>query len=487
MIYGIMGQEPLSEEMLLECIRTSRECGNQRAEGYALDSLADLERNDGRHEAAKEHYEEALELARSLGEMTLSTLALLGLADLERIAGRRDSAESLARQALASAEERDSTYERAQAHATLGRIARSAGDLGKASLLLEKACEMFERAGAQRELAEALYLFADALIPQRSSRRTLRQALEALPALVESLGYDSFLARVAGEMPEAARYAVSRRVHVEFYRRLARVPVPAAPEPITEPAQEGALPAVDVKALGTVEVSIGGHLLTAPEWQSEKSRELLLLLMFCGKPLRRDEVVSALWPERGGRPSISAFHTTVHRTRRALYPECIVESGGLYMLNDKGTFTSDVQRFRASLRRARAAANEAQGLTELSRAIGLYGGAFAPAVDAEWADLIRLQLEEQFVEAGSRLSRGLMEGGQYSEAASVYDRMLEVDGLNETACYGAMECQLALQNPSQAAVMYRRYRAALEAEIGQRPGPAVERLHEKVLKAARFR
>ena len=482
MTYANMGHHQLSREVLTEAVRTARESGNKRAEAYSLDTLADVERDAGEAPSARSRYREVIELATELGEMTLSSLALLGLADLDRIAGDRESAERLARRVLVSAEERDSTYEQALANLVLGRTATAAGDLDPAVLSLSSSCDLFERSHAFRELAESLFTLATALIHVRYSRLLLKRTLTRLPEVTQAIGYDSFLEKHARESPDVLRYAISRHIHADYYRDLMKRSSGLPAEPVQKPERTGGLPVVEVVALGTLEVSVDGRLLAPADWQSEKSRELFLMLLFGRSPLRRDEIVSTLWPEKGGARSVSSFHTTLYRARKALYQSCLIEESGSYRLNPAGAFRSDVQRFQAAADAVRKLHPADEGyVTELRRAVEIYRGPFASTVDAEWADDLRRILDERFLELAGRLASALVEGGQYADASDVYERILSSDPLNEPACYGAMKCQLALHNPEAADKMYRRYRSIVEAELGQKPGEAIEELHRRAV------
>jgi LuxR family maltose regulon positive regulatory protein len=486
MAYWNMGQEELARELFVECIARAREGGNRRAEAYALDSLADIHRQCGSLAESAGMYQEVLDLAAELGEMTLSTLALTGLADLERQQGYLLNAERLARQALAAAQERGGEYEEALARLTLGRAEHSRGDHLGAVKSLVPAQELLERAGAKKELAECLLFLADALIPLRSGRPRLRRALERIPVLVEAIGHDSFLVRHVSRTPALLQYAISRRISTAFYRQLLRkcraseeTGAPASTS--RAPALE--LPTVNVVALGSIDVTLGERHVLSTQWESEKSRELFLLLLTTGRALRRDEIASYLWPDTDRSRSVSAFHSTIHRVRNALYPECIVELGRMYRLNPSGVFECDVTRFQALLKKVRGARSE-ESHRLMSDAISVYAGPFAPSLDSEWADGLRRQLEETFVEIAGRLAGNLFQDGEYLKAIEIYQRILASDPLNEPACYRALKCHLALGNQEAAATMYRRFRALLDAELGQQPSPAVERLSEEIIQAS---
>jgi len=487
MAYGNMGHDQLARELFTECIAKARESGNGRAEAYALDSLADIDRMSGLFAESATKYREVLALSADLGEMTLSSLALTGLAEAECQLGHLLQAETLAKQALAGAEERGGEYEQALAYVALGRIARVRGNPRDAVVSFNTAVGLFEKAGATKELIESLLLLADALLPIRSSRLLLRATLERLPSLVETLRYDSFLVNQVSQMPAVIQYAIARRINPQFYRELLRktsLP-PTIEGPLHDGGDTASMPRVEVATFGHVEVSVDGRRISNTEWESEKSRELFLLMLTASRPLRRDEIIGALWPDHGGARSISAFHSTLHRIRRALYLESIVESGGQYQLNPIGRFDSDVAQFRALATKLRTVSSEPQEYERLLvQTVTLYTGPFAPALDSEWADDLRRQLEARFLETAATLANRLFGEGDFLAAISIYERILSCDPLNEPACYRALKCHLALGNSEAAATIYQRFRSLLEAELGQEPSPAIKALNEEMLRVA---
>jgi DNA-binding SARP family transcriptional activator len=288
-------------------------------------------------------------------------------------------------------------------------------------------------------------------------------------------------------MPALLQYAISHRISPGFYKQLFKKSAVSKEATPLSPASDStgrslALPSVDVLAFGGMDITIDGRTMSSVEWESEKSRELFLLMLTTGRALRRDEIASALWPDTERARSVSAFHSTIHRIRKALYPECVIEFGGLYQLNPAASFQCDVTRFQALLKKARDRRGE-ESHRALSDAITLYRGPFAPSLDSEWADDLRRQLEERFVEMAGRLAGKFFDDAEYVEAIEVYQKILSCDPLNEPACYKALKCHLALGNFEAAATMYRQFRALLDAELGQAPSLAVEKLSEEIIRA----
>jgi LuxR family maltose regulon positive regulatory protein len=485
MTYYQMEQSTLARELFLDSLEKARDSGHRRAEANSLISLADMDRHSGELRTALERYEEALALASDLSDMRLSTYALTGLADTYRRIGDAGKAVVLARQVLASAEERESPYEQGLAQVALGRLWRQQGKLDDASSAFSAAVTLFDRVHAKQELAEALFCLADSSLPVKRGRGLLKATLERLAGVVGELGYDHFLVRASREAPAVAEYGASRRIGGDFYRELLRRRA-ARRSDVTAPPRGDCLemerlPMVEVTSLGNIEVQMDGRKILSFEWESEKSKELLLLLLDHERPLRRDEIVTALWPEAAGSKASSAFHSTLYRLRRALYFECVIGSGGAYALNPAGNFLYDAREFERSVEAAaRAEEDDPSYAGSLRAAMNLYQGPFAPSLDGEWADSRRLRLAERFLEVAARLADLLLRQGDHTGAVQACERLLECDPYNEAACYKLMNAHAASGDYEAALHAYRRHGQVLEVDLGEKPGQAIVELRSEI-------
>lgn len=485
MTYYQLGQVSLARELFIDALSKARAGGHLRIEAYALISLADIDRQSGHWQSAVERYEESLRIAADSGQATLSSHALTGLSDTYRRIGDMGKAEVLARQALASAQERESPYEQGLAQIALGRLWRQQGKLDDAASAFSTAVTLFDRVTAKKELAEALFYLADSSLPVRHSRSLLRLTLERLAVVANELGHDYFLVQASREVPAVAQYGASRKIGGGFYRELLRRSAQQRSQ-VSRPAGDDRtavdrLPVVEAMALGEVEVRMDGRKVLDLEWESEKSKELFLLLLSHKRPLRRDEIVAALWPDAGGRKASSAFHSTLYRLRRALYFECVIESGGAYALNPSGTFRYDVRDFEGAVEAARRMAEDDPSYVDtLREAIDLYRGPFAPNLEGEWADARRLRFEQAFLEVAAKLADRLLRQGDHAGAAQVCQRLLEYDPYNEAACYKLMKAHAASGDYEAALHAYRGYSEVLETDIGEQPAEAIVQLYSEI-------
>lgn len=484
MIYYLMGQVNLARELFLDSLSKARESGHQRLEPYVLVSLADIDRQSDDSRTALKRYEEALSLAAELGDMRLSAHALIGLAHTCSQMGDAGRAEVLARQVLVSAQERENPYEQGLAQIALGRLWRRQGKLDDATSAFNTAVTLFDQVSAKKELAESLFYLADSILPVRHGRSLLSAILERLAVVVGELGHDYFLVQASREAPAVAQYGGSRKIGGGFYRELLRRSAQQRSQ-VSRGAREDSpadrLPAVEVIALGKPEVQIDGRQVLEAEWESEKSKGLFLLLLTQQRPLRRDEIVATLWPDAGGSKASSAFHSTLYRVRRALYFECVVESGGAYVLNPSGTFLYDVREFEGAVEKVRRMAEDDPSYVDtLREAIDLYRGPFAPNLEGEWADARRRSLEQGFLEVAAKLADRLLRQGDHTGATQVCQRLLEYDPYNEAASYMLMKAHAASGDYQAALHAYRRYRELLEIDIGEKPGQAIVQLYSEV-------
>jgi ATP/maltotriose-dependent transcriptional regulator MalT/two-component SAPR family response regulator len=459
-IYFFFGNIDKARSVLEECLVTARAGGHRRAEGFVLASLADIDRVLGETDQGRERYASVIGISEEVNDVTLGTLALAGLADLERRAGRRQEAETLARRAIASAESRMARSEEALARLTLARLARQRGDVEEALTESETALSLLGSEGVARDLGEALLCRAEVLIDLRSHRAELNTTLRRLDDVIARLGHGSFVL-FSERAADILRYATARKISDSFRELRDRL------EPESATGDQGSqYPPIDVSALGGFSVRLAGRIVDPAEWESEKSREMFLLLLASGRPLTRDEVVVALWPDAERKKATSVFHSTLHRTRRALYAKVIVEAGGWYSLQPEASFSSDVARFMELTASVDAGGPDAE-CKRLSDALALYDGPFAPSMFGEWAEERRQFLHSRFLEAGLRLGQLLRERHQYEAAAQAYEKVLAADSLNESAWYGLIVAHAALGGRTRGLRTYRRYEHLLESDLGE--------------------
>ena len=204
--------------------------------------------------------------------------------------------------------------------------------------------------------------------------------MDEVAALITELGYDHFVHIEAARNPLLVQYAAANKLAGGYFGRLlktmkgarqAAAPVRVEEETAETPTEAG----IQAFGFGNLRVEIGGREITDLEWRSEKSKEMFFFFLCNRRPLRKEEIVAALWPDLPDEKTTSAFHSNMYRLRKALYQDCIAKDSGRYILDPRGQFTFDVERFQ-KLRcggRSRAEGKPRGGITHGEGARSLQG------------------------------------------------------------------------------------------------------------------
>ena len=234
------------------------------------------------------------------------------------------------------------------------------------------------------------------------------------------------------------------------------------------------------------------------EWDGERLEDALrgrqgrLLFAFLTlhreRPVRRDELVEALWSEAGPPPGGDALlRPPLSRLRTALGPGRL-EGRAELAVRFPGDTWIDREAVRDGLRAGRAAyaAGDARGSWEAAReALAIAERGLLPGLEARWLEPFRAELEEQRVElletvalAGARLG-----DGELPEAEQAARRAVEAAPFRESARAALLEVLRRRGNVAEALVAYEEFRTFLRDELGTAPGRELLALHEDLLRA----
>ncbi|MFQ5878704.1 MAG: tetratricopeptide repeat protein [Dehalococcoidia bacterium] len=470
MLYYFQGEYDRAEDALREGLQKAEEQGYTRHKAYLMASIADVQRQRGQYKAALDLYRRCLDLAHEMEDMYLVIYTTDGLANVLRLTGELNKAQTLIDHAIAEAEDRGGVFEMGLCQTSLGLIQMDKGEVKEAAACLERAVELLAKGDAKRELAVASFHLAEAYYRQHRKSDAF-DCLQQVSALAQELGHMDFLVPAAAAAPLLVQYGAARKVGEGFYHRLLQLlkaPAPAAEEPTTAPAAKS-LPTVEAYGLAEARVVVDGREVTDLEWRSERSKEMFFYFLSHARTLRKEEVVTALWPDLPEEKCNSAFHSNLYRLRQAVYAECVVKQGGRYLLNPQGRFWYDVAEFQGLVRSGEAAGNDdASGAEAMERALALYRGGFASDFYSDWAEALRWQLEEQHLRIISDLAARYLEKGDYQRAGDLYRRILQQDEYNETAWYRLMRTYLEAGQVEAAKYCYQRYSDLLR-ELGEAP------------------
>ena len=234
---------------------------------------------------------------------------------------------------------------------TLGLIQRDAGDLKDATSLLERAVGQLRECDAKRELATALFHLAGIHFSLKRKKLAL-EAMEEVASLVTELGYDHFVHIEAARNPLLVQYAAANKLAGGYFGRLLKTMKGArqAAAPVRMEEEAGDEPRLK---------RASGVRLRQPARRNRRARnhgprvaereeqgDVLLLPLQPPAPCARKRS----WPRSGrtcpDEKTTSAFHSNMYRLRKALYQDCIAKDSGRYILDPRGQFVFDVERFQ---------------------------------------------------------------------------------------------------------------------------------------------
>ncbi|MFN8639919.1 MAG: BTAD domain-containing putative transcriptional regulator [Dehalococcoidia bacterium] len=461
-----------------------------RMAALAALGLADIARDRGQLDVAEPLYAEAIEVALAIGHRGVEAAAVFGqtMIAVERgaIAGARRQFEHH----LRVTEQQRAAEFASRFRIGLAQTLLSEGRTAEAATALQEILD--DPGGGYQRRQQVLLMRATAEFRQ-GDRASMLATLEALRELVDVLGYDQLSvaqARLCADMladPEVATVAggVFARLLVRAgMRKAADIEALVSSDGPPGPADTNLEPTVDlvVRAFGVPAVTRPGDDAPDLPWRSERSKELLLLLLTRSGPLTREEIEVALWPDASAQQLSSLFHSNLHRLRRAVGDHVVIRERGGYGIDPALRIDFDVRRFEEHL--AAAADPDASAsvhAASLRAAIELYTGGFARTVEAEWAQEMRARLDDRFVQAALTLARLDIAASEFAEPVELSERVLELDPLNEEAVRHLIAAHVGAGFPDLALRAYRRLQQLTESELGAPPSPETRRALERGL------
>lgn len=227
----------------------------------------------------------------------------------------------------------------------------------------------------------------------------------------------------------------------------------------------GAVKAVNIRLLGGFEVMVDGDAAVT-QFPTRRSGELVQLLALApGRRMLRDQLIEELWPQLDAAAGGANLRKATHHARRALgHPGAIQLHHQQVELFPGAAVSTDVDDFIGAADAALAAGDPAEARAAASR----YTGELLPGARYEaWADGPRRRVAARYLDL-------LRLGGRW-------DRVLELDPLDEVAAREVMRAALDEGQRHRAIAVYGRLRSALSLELGVRPNRATDELYDRCL------
>ena len=237
---------------------------------------------------------------------------------------------------------------------------------------------------------------------------------------------------------------------------------------------------IRIYTLGTFSVEIDGEPLRFTGKAQKKPLELLkALIALGGQNISKLSLAETLWPDAEGDDAQHSLAITLHRLRKLIGSEAVIQSQGQFSLSLEYCW-SDLRSFEYYLS---AGVNELarDHLTEswhfTQKALELYKGAFLSNDSTSYCVLsMRERLRRKLLHHIDAISLRLRQNNRYEQAMEAYLKGLDIDDLQEGFYRGLIHCHNQLGQKAEALSVYKKCHALLLAVLGHSPSAETQAL-----------
>ncbi|HEX2294323.1 MAG TPA: BTAD domain-containing putative transcriptional regulator [Actinomycetota bacterium] len=215
-----------------------------------------------------------------------------------------------------------------------------------------------------------------------------------------------------------------------------------------------------IRCFGGLRVEVAGEDLSLEGLRPRSKQLLRFLLLHVPRPVHREVLVDALWPNLPPRRAASSLHVALSSLRHALgdRAEAVIRRDGDAYTVDTGAAHVDLVEFRA-------ATDRGAELAALQAALDLYrGDVFPEEGPAEWIVEERELLRERAVRAAETVAERVV-GDDPRAAAAACERGLELDRHADGLWRLLIAAYERAGNPAAARRAASRYEGVL-ADLG---------------------
>jgi DNA-binding SARP family transcriptional activator len=240
-----------------------------------------------------------------------------------------------------------------------------------------------------------------------------------------------------------------------------------------------------IQLCGRLKADVEGRHVT-PALRGRQGRVLLAYLVLNrGRPVGRDELIAALWPQTPPADPAAALRTQLSRLRGALGTESLAGRDAVELQLPDATWV-DIEAAENAIEASEAAlaASEwKQAWAHANVALNISSRPFLAGFDAPWVEEVRRELAELQTRARESLARaGIGLGGSELAGAERSAReLVRTVPFRESGYVLLMRALVASGNTAEALRAYERLRKVLREELGTAPGAEIQALHRRLL------
>jgi len=231
--------------------------------------------------------------------------------------------------------------------------------------------------------------------------------------------------------------------------------------------------------MGRFSVVINNKPIVFRTKAQKKPMDLLkTMIALGGRGIAKSQLTELLWPDSAGDASISVVNTTLSRLRKLIGKGAITTENGCISLNPEYCWV-DCWEFERLLNAGKKP--QAMNAKSLASIFNLYQGHFLAGEDYGWLVTRREKLRYKLLYVLSGYGKSLMRNQQFKLASDIFTKCINIDDLNEEYYFSLMQCQIKLNQASEAVLIYRRCHKILSTLLGTSPSAECQKLYLSVL------
>ncbi len=237
---------------------------------------------------------------------------------------------------------------------------------------------------------------------------------------------------------------------------------------------------------GQLAVELAGRDLTARLPGGQARVLFTYLTVTRALPVRREELIEALWPWRAPAGAEASLSALLSRLRSVLGAEVLPGRGDIRLLFASDAWI-DIEAAEDAIHRAESAVAQGdwtRGWGPSLIALFTARRGFLPGEDLPWAEEHRRRLEEircAALECYAAVALGVG-GAELAPGERVARELVAVAPFRERGYALLMEILAARGNTAEALQLYETLRTRLRDELGAAPAPELRELQERLLR-----
>ncbi|NOY71971.1 MAG: hypothetical protein GXP14_06285 [Gammaproteobacteria bacterium] len=238
---------------------------------------------------------------------------------------------------------------------------------------------------------------------------------------------------------------------------------------------------VKIYTLGGLRIVIN-HTSLAITGKSQRKPIMLLkaILSFGLWRISQPHLAGKLWPDADGAESLQSLYTTTHRLRRLLGTKAILVKDGYVGLNpdivwvDTGLAKYYVSKIESTIHHRQTHQKQTTWVTNL---LNLYAGQFLEnELDDVWCFQHSKELHNKVLSSLSLYAHDLREKYRYDEALVLFEKICQLDILNEKNYYDQISLLIFLKRYPEAIAIYNECCSLLSRVLGVMPSARLSQL-----------